>query len=216
MFLDMLVLGSMAALTGAGSAFAASPWDPEQWSVLQLIQYHQSQERDMEVQDAYKMLVQADIGEHHVKIDSMRSSLKRELDSLQPAGAEEPLLQRIGTNDEMMRVNLRPFKARNLDPKLLLRALVNTRRGRTPDSLKFFREWNEFCSLVRYGLLNFPSAEVEAWDVRVRSGELPAVPHSEAYTHANRPAYRVVRRSEWEKVFGSTVPGPMATDPSPR
>ncbi len=113
----------------------------------------------------------------------------------------EPLLERISTSGEIVRVNLRPFRAMNLNPQGLIQLMYRSAMETRSDTSMFYREWNEFCSLVRYDLLKFPINEVEEWDARVLGGELQPARHSSQYSQAHKPAYRVVRSSLFESTF---------------
>jgi len=168
---------------------------PEQWSVLRLVEYQQSFRDSIEVQDVYKLLYQSSFGPEHILADTSAafSSLQGELSSLDTTTHRDKLIERISTSGEMVRVNLRPYKRLSLRPELLARAMIQSARDTHPDTLMFYRDWNEFTALVRYGLLKFPVADVKLWDARVQRGEITPVHHSPAYSRANAPAYRVVR-----------------------
>jgi hypothetical protein len=114
----------------------------------------------------------------------------------------EPLFERISLDGELVRVNLRPFKALNLDPSLLVQVLFQSARETIPDTILFYRLWNEFSALVRFGLLDFSSEDFMVWNTEVEDGTIIPVHHSREYSISNRPAYRVVRRSVFEEVFG--------------
>jgi hypothetical protein len=78
--------------------------------------------------------------------------------------------------------------------------MFRSARETPPDTVLFYRQWNEFVALVEYGLLVLPREDVAMWNVRVVGGEIGAFHHSEEYKKANRPAYRVVRRSVFESM----------------
>jgi hypothetical protein len=87
-------------------------------------------------------------------------------------------------------------------------------RETIPDTILFYRLWNEFSALVRFGLLKFSSDDLKVWlarldgssevvrDAEVEGGTIVPVHHSPEYSVVNRPAYRVVRRSIFEAAFG--------------
>lgn len=182
---------------------AQAQFSRDHWSVKQLVEYHQQLRPDLQVQDVYKMLYQANFGVGHILTDStgVRAYLMEELASMDTTDRSEPLLERISTSGEIVRVNLRPFKAMNLNPQALLQLMERSAAETRPDTLAFNREWNEFCALVRYGFLKFSLNEVEEWDARVSARVLQPVHHSQQYTRAYKPAYRVVRSSLFESTF---------------
>jgi hypothetical protein len=117
----------------------------------------------------------------------------------------EPLMERISLENEIVRVNLRPFKALNLDPSLLVKVMLQSARETSADTMMFYREWNEFSSLVRFELLQFSVEDLKLWNEKVEGGRFETVHHSPNYVAADKPAYRVVRRDVFEEVFGKAV-----------
>lgn len=79
------------------------------WSVKQLVEYHQQLRPDLQVQDVYKILYQANFGVEHILTDTagVRTYVLEELASMDTTDRSEPLLERISTSGEMVRVNLR-------------------------------------------------------------------------------------------------------------
>ena len=134
---------------------AQSQFSIDHWSVKRLVEYHQQLRPQMQVQDVYKMLYQANFGVEHILTDTagVRTYVLEELALMDTTDRSEPLLERISTSGEMVRVNLRPFKAMNLNPEALLQLMYRSAVETRPDTLTFYREWNEFCELVRYDLL---------------------------------------------------------------
>jgi len=181
-----------------------SEQDVPRWSVQRLVQYHLEHHPRLSVEDVYKLLYEASFGVRHILTDSSAAlvDLEHEMASLDSIPAGETLLEPISIHDDMVRVNLRPFKLLNLSPPLLVKVMFQSARETLPDTLLFNRLWNEFSALVKYGLLRLPETEVEAWDAKVEKGQTPPVHHSPEYTSANHPAYRVVRRSIFEGTFG--------------
>ena len=181
---------------------AAEAESSEPWSVKQLVEYHQSIKQSLRVQDVYKLLYQANFGVEHILSDraSVLSLLRDELSSLDDI--QEPLLERISTTDETVRVNLRQFKTLNLDPSGLVEVMFRSAEEYRPDTLMFHRQWNEFSALVRYGMLDFPIGEVKEFDERIAEGKLNPVHHSDEYAKLNKPAYRVVRWNFLEQQLG--------------
>lgn len=175
----------------------------ERWSVLRLIEHHQSSKRDLQVQDVYKLLYQAhfDVGYILTDTAAVVSYLLPELGSLDTTIGDESLVERISTSGKMVRINLRPFKKGEFAPDLLVQLMFRSASVVKVDTSQFYREWNEFRSLVRFEVLEFPAKEVEQWNRQVIAGKLEPVHHSEKYRQANKPAYRVVRREFIESLL---------------
>jgi hypothetical protein len=156
------------------------------------------------MQDVYKLLYESSFGPGHILSDSaaVTSRLIGELSAIDSPFPNESLIERISLENDLVRVNLRPFKALNLDPSLLVKVVLQSAKETSPDTLMFYRQWNEFSSLVRFGLLPFSEEDLKPWNQKVEGGAMEAVHHSADYVAANKPAYRVVRRDVFEKAFG--------------
>jgi len=185
-------------------ALAQTDAEHSGWSVKQLVEFHQHHHPQLKVQDVFKLFYQAAFGVEHILLDSaeVASSLMKELASLDTTTSNEPLLEQASLEGNVVRVNLRPFKALNLDPSLLVKVMFQSARETIPDTTVFKRMWNEFSALVRSGFLEYPTNDIKAWDARNEKGNIPPSHHSREYSDANRPAYRVVRRNTFGVVFG--------------
>ena len=177
--------------------------EPGRWSVVRLVAEQQSVRKEMAVQDVYKLLYQATFGVEHILEDTtaVRLFLEDELAGVESTATGEDLVERISTDDAMVRINLRPFKRLNLPPALIVECMFLSSTAMRPDTGAFLRQWEDFVEAVHAGLLLFPAGDLGAWDARVRGGEIRAVHHSVAYAKANRPAYRVALRRIAEAVF---------------
>lgn len=147
----------------------------------------------MQIQDVYKLLHQASFGsEHAVESETAaREWLMNEVKDLSK-DANEPLLQFISPDKKLVRVNLRPYIARNLDLEKLNSAFVktaNSYKGRTDTFIKF---WNYAEELAAKKKLPFGMREMQEFFAEQKAKNFPAVHHSEKYEAAYHPAYRVV------------------------
>jgi hypothetical protein len=178
--------------------------EPSRWSTKKLVEFHQQHHPNLNAQDVYKLLYQSAFGVEHILADSDRvaSYLANEMSSIDTVIPGEPLFERISLDGELVRVNLRPFKVLNLDPSPLVQVMFQSARETIPDTMLFYRLWNEFSALVRFGMLEFSFNDVRVWNIEVEGGTINPVHHSREYSLANWPAYRVVRRSVFEAVFG--------------
>jgi len=194
-----------AVLVGPAADSTATSGEP--WSVLQLVRFHQQSKRDLAVQDVYKLLYQGNLGVEHLLGDSAVAAryLQEEFLSIDETPRTEELMERISLDNELVRVNLRPYKALKLPPELLVRCMRASARETRPDTAGFQRQWNEFRGLVDSGRIAFPADDVQRWEERLRHDGLKAIHHSEGYMSTNHPAYRVVRRTVFERMV--TMPG---------
>jgi hypothetical protein len=189
----------LAALPMRAQSLAPS----DHWGVLQLVEYHQQLRPQMQVEDVYKLLYQANFGVEHFLTDTagVRKHLFDELATMDTTNHGEQLIERISPTDEIVRINLRPFRQLKLDPHLLIRVIFSSASETTPDTEGLYHDWNEFVSLVRYDFLKFPMKDVHEWDARVSAGNLQPAHHSQQYVELHKPAYRVVKRAIFESAF---------------
>ncbi len=143
--------------------------------------------------DVYKLVFQAATGSEHAGTDEVlaRAGLARELAEMGP-GPDEPLVDPIAGDGSIVRIHLRPFLRRGLDPEALLQAFLRTARefGGSPKMIE--SGLREAARLAREGALAFPEADVDSLIVRMRAVGFPAVHHTDAFTSQYRPAYRVI------------------------
>ncbi len=174
------------------------------WSVKKLIEFHQQHHLRFKAQDAFKMFYQASFGVEHILFDTsaVASYLTSELTSIDTPSSVEPLIERISLENDMVRINLRPLKALNLSPSDLVKVMFQSAAETISDTVMFYRQWNEFSSLVKYGILKFTPDDIKLWDSKVEAGTIAPVHHSPEYREASHPAYRVVRLSVFEAAFG--------------
>lgn len=191
--------GMLSADTQAFSQALA----PEIRSTKELVGFHQNLRPGLGVQDVLKMLYQANLGVEHLLTDTadVRTYLARELEGLEPTDMKESLVEPVSTRGDLIRVNLRPFKDLNLGPDLLVQMMFESAAETKPDTLMFYRQWNEFFDLVRYGFLKFPMEDAERWHAIVTGGPPKPVHHTEPYKNLYRPAYRVVRKAVFDRTM---------------
>ncbi len=185
-------LGAAMLLVAAGRLAAAKPPGIEGWAEVlaeQLARYPA-----MQAEDVYKLAHQATFGPAHLIVDAAaaRGYLLSELAGV-AADSSEPLVETLSVEPPLVRVNLRPFKARGADPEALVAALVRTASdvAGDPAALRARLE-------VAVEVLGARGKAAEAGRLKTLAAELeaqgfPAVHHSRVYSEAYRPAYRVVR-----------------------
>jgi len=170
--------------------------------LIQLIKFHQANKRNVSIQDVYKLLYQSTFGVAHIlnNIANARKYLHEEIFQL-TASREEPLLESISTNGEMIRINLRPFKAqlRNIDVLFEVMQISAEQTFGTLD--EFLKKWDCFKNAVTDFRLNFNIDELKLFDKKITAEFYPALHHSEKYRSANKPAYRVVKKSVFNAYF---------------
>ena len=165
-----------------------------------LINFHLQIYPDMCLQDVYKLLHQGIFGPQHLLLnpESARSYLQREWEGVKPTDIEA-LTEPVSIDGEMIRVNLRPYKAGGGKRETLWQTLYNSAIIIQPDNEKFARLWQQVIDLCQELKLPFSVEEVERLGQETTAQRYPALHHSTEYQQANKPAYRVVLLTEWEK-----------------
>lgn len=170
--------------------------------LFQLIQKHQKNKHQLQIQDVYKLLYQSVFGVAHILKHQRKAKklLEEELQSIE-ASTDEALIENISTNAEIVRINLRPFKALSLSTDLLFSVMLKSAKLTNATRENFDEIWGEFKNLVRSGRLCFDQSELKKFDTLIIEKKCPPVHHSGAYRAANRPAYRVVQLDIFKEYF---------------
>jgi hypothetical protein len=148
----------------------------------------------MQIQDLYKLVYQAALGNEHLLTDSamVHNYLIREIESVR-ADSSEPLLEEISPDSAVVRLNLRPFKAQNGDHRVLFQAMMQTARTfhKSPERLaQYLRDLEKLAAPS--GPIPYRADAIESYVREMRDKGYPAVHHSAVYKEQYAPAYRVL------------------------
>jgi len=149
----------------------------------------------MQMQDVIKMCHQAAFGVEHMLADrdKARQYFYQEYEAT-PASFSIPLYEPI--SDHFCRINLAAWKARNLDPEELFELFVTSAQYNVPGTSTDLNTCTKAVEqLITKGMLPFSPEEWNAYYVTYKNNGIHPVHHSEIYRQAERPAYRVIRRS---------------------
>ncbi len=118
-------------------------------------------------------------------------------------GPDEPLFDPIAPRAEMLRVHLRPLMERGMPPDALLDAFLKTASQFRGDERTLKSYIVQAIELADHSLIHIRLHDLTRYIGLVSSAGFPAVSHSEEFTRAYRPAYRVVAHTclprEWVK-----------------
>lgn len=170
--------------------------------IVNLIKFHLRHKSNIHIQDIYKLLYQSVFGVSHILADPTKSKnfLRKEFDSVNPS-ENELLIEPISVDGKVVRINLRPFKAKYNDVDKLFQAMMISTQEIKGTLSKFLIVWNEFKKAVLNNELDFDRKELENFDQIIKLKNYPVLHHSEPYRSANEPAYRVVKRKIFEELF---------------
>lgn len=196
----MSLLGTILLLTclpGLLLDFASAQWKSD---------------ANMEIRDAYKWLYQATNGGEHAA--PSRAAAKQWLDgewsSLGSAEADELLWEPLCSDESIGRLNLRAFKSRDGKSEDILNAFLNSAAEYKGDGKTFAAAWSELGIRLKgrpIGVLKYD--DWRAFDSEMKAKDYPAVHHSEKYESAHHPAYRIITKTEMEKLI-NTLPSPAS------
>jgi hypothetical protein len=169
--------------------------------VAELVAVHKRTRPEMRARDAYKLLFQGVYGVGHLMGPGAWDYLQREAKSLdvkdQPG---EALMESVSVDGSVVRVNLRPYIAKNHHLIQLMEAMRNSEiKGKPSD---FLERWDTFAELVWSGQLDFDQAEVDTVNKSLNRDKPQPMHHTQQYRDAYHPAYRVVLRLEILKIIG--------------
>ena len=182
-----LVLGAVSLLGGCGAKQGEG--------IVPIVQAQLRQCPAMQIEDVYKLVHQAAFGNGHLITDeaAARAYLLSELESVK-ADAAEPLVEPLSPDGSVVRINLRPFKARGVDPQLLGDAMLASARSLHPQPESFDRWWQEIVDAASRRRISFDPAALRSFGATKKAEGYPAIHHSAEYESRYHPAYRVVTR----------------------
>lgn len=156
-----------------------------------------------QVQDVYKLILQAAKGSEHAMInrEHARTWLEQELAFLLPVHFAEPLIEPINTDGSIVRLNLRPFARLKLPASLLLESFLRTASEYYGSNAQLEYFASQALTLSGEILPDAKPCELEDFFTEMKEKGYAAVHHSKIYTSEYVPAYRVILRDflpqEW-------------------
>jgi hypothetical protein len=133
------------------------------------------------------------MGSEHAIADpeQARAWLEREAGGL-GAGPPEPVIDPISPDGCIARVHLRPYLAAGGNLEALLAVFIRTANELSGTKTKLKRRWSVAEQMAEAGELELRAAALRKFFSEMEQNGFPAVHHSEVYTRAYKPAYRVV------------------------
>ncbi|MDX1933143.1 MAG: hypothetical protein SFU56_11100 [Capsulimonadales bacterium] len=163
----------------------------------------------MRIEDAYKWLFHAVRGGEHAVTDpdGPRRWLDREWLTLDGPFPNEPLVVALRPDRAIVRLNLRPYRARGGGRERLLQAFVRSAHGFRGEAATFATVWRELGRTLERGDRGaLTAAEWRRCDRETAPDHYPALHHSEHYEKIRKPAYRVLTATEAATLSASLRP----------
>jgi hypothetical protein len=169
-------------------------------TLYRILTSHFARTPSMQLQDFYKLLHQAALGSEHAVRDEQaaRDWFMRELADM-GTGPDDPLLEPISPDGQVLRIHLRPYLRTGKDPATLLQAFIRTANEWHGSTEKLKEYAAAAASMTLPNMGKFSPEEIKAYFAKMETQGFPAVHHSEVYERLYRPAYRVVARQYLEE-----------------
>lgn len=152
------------------------------------------------MEELYKWIFHAvNGGDHAVRDDTTpRRWMEREWATLTNPFPHEREIQRLDPDGRMIRVNLRPYRARGGDPEFLLATFVASAQQVRPRPAQFRLAWQHVGRLAeQHPTTNLNRRTWNALDLAMRDRGYPMIHHSPSFEEARKPAYRVIAGPLW-------------------
>lgn len=173
-----------------------------------ILQAHFTRYPAMQIQDLYKIILQAAMGSEHAVTDPEIAYkwIEREIAGM-GKGPAEPVVDPISPNSEIVRVHLRPYVQMSGSIEKLMEAFIHTADESHGNITLLENYWAIATALGR-----FPAADMENFIQSMQADHYPAVHHSSEYNSTYHPAYRVIAQKFLPEtnnlggVVGCTIP----------
>jgi hypothetical protein len=161
-------------------------------------------DKAVRIEDTYKWLYQATRGGEHAAPDreGAKQWLDSEWSSLGEGDKTEKLIDPLCPGGEIVRINLRKFKASGGTEDDILDAFLASAAEYRSTLNEFTAVWFELGKrLKKKGFGQVTASAWERLDTEMRANNYPAVHHSDDYNKLRKPAYRIVTKSEADKLL---------------
>ena len=161
---------------------------------IELAIEHAERYPSMRAVDVYKLLYQACMGPAHAITNCVNTNtwLMQEWDSVD-GNPEEELYEDLSLHYPVFRLNLRPAKAKNIEPSKISDSFF-VLSNKFPKRLELLASvWESVSEKIKRGGLALPdSDEIDQFNDFITEKQYPAMHHSREYSETYRPAYRLV------------------------
>jgi hypothetical protein len=165
--------------------------------LLDLLRQHLAWYPQMQLRDVYKLVYQAVLGSQHLvaSVEEFSRYLELEYQNLTP-DPHQQLFEPLRPDGSLFRINLRPYKSRQLGLSPLINPLLMTAKLVSGTRVELQSTWQAFSQLCQQGYLaDFDLEALRQLTVLLRQQDYPAMHHSETYRKLYQPAYRLVATS---------------------
>lgn len=161
--------------------------------ITEYLRLHLARHPSMHAEDVVKLCYQAAFGAEHLLADPEAARVYLERECADIPACDGPLCEHL--SDEVCRVSLAAWKAAGLPLSLLFRLFTDSAVVSADGEAKFRSYLTKAGDMI---LAGGTSISPQAWTEYIQAYESSgthAVHHSPEYRTAEKPAYRIVRRS---------------------
>lgn len=165
--------------------------------LLELLCQHLAWYPQMQLEDTYKLIYQAVLGSEHLvsSVEEFSRYLQLEYQSLQP-DPHQQLFEPLRPDGSLFRLNLRPYKSRQLGFSRLIHPLLGTPKLLSGSQAELIATWQAFSQLCQQGYLAvFDVGAVGQFTQLLEQQSFPAMHHSTTYRRLYQPAYQLIAAS---------------------
>ena len=170
-------------------------------NLTELVNYHLGLHKGIELRDIYKLLHQSVFGPEHLGEGSSESAIAEEMQSTEDVGFEESLFEPISIDAGACRVNLRAALGLDIPASLIAEAMRLSAKTFVGDQNAFALLWRELEENLGKLSAEFDVGNYRKLTLSMAEREFPPLHHSAPYRDQNRPAYRVLKRDELERLM---------------
>jgi hypothetical protein len=158
-----------------------------------LIDSHLKRYPDLQIEDLYKLVYQATLGNSHAISDSaeVRDWLKR--DMADPSqNVNEPMIDTLGSCGRFARIHLYAYRLSGRQPEKIIQTFINTSVRFPADSDAFFCAVEVVRKMSAEGKLPWKDSITIQFLSEQAVKKYPAIHHSEKFISKYHPHYRII------------------------
>jgi hypothetical protein len=174
---------------------------PEFGNLVDLVNYHLDMHKGIELRDIYKLIHQSVFGPEHLGEGASEDAIAEEMQSAGKVGFKEPLLVPISFDARACRVNLRAARDMHVPASLITEAMRASAKTFEGGRNAFALLWRELGGNLDRLSLEFDLDEYRKLTRTMADKEFPPLHHSDSYREQNKPAYRVLKRNQLERLM---------------
>ena len=158
-----------------------------------LIDSHLNRYPDLQVEDLYKLVYQATLGNGHAISDSLEVAEWLKKDLADPdQNTSEPMIDTLGSCGRFARIHLNAYIKSGRRPENIIDAFIKTGALCPADSNAFFCAISVIGKMSANGKLPWGDSRINKFLSEQAKKSYPAVHHTEKFISKYRPHYRII------------------------